>query len=212
MLTILRTLFWGTLALILAGFLHYTLPQKDVVRVVGTDIRRVDVGERPWFWARADTGQLALENRDVRFIRAVDADGAAYEYRNEDTGLGWPPYFKFNSDTLQTEAADAVGDWVVIRHYGWRNNFLSIYPNATSMRAASGPDEAAWSWTTIAIWVLVVAVLWAILSRWRRFKRARISPVLDDMDAAWDSRTAAWRERRAARRRAQAERGLDGGA
>lgn len=204
--TILRLLFWGTLGLLLAGFLHYTLPQKDVVRIVGTDIRRVDVGDRPWFWAQQDSGQQVVANRDVRFIRAVGADGDAREYRNEDTGLGWPPYLKFDSDTLQTEAADAVGDWVVIRHYGWRSNLLSIYPNATSMRAASGPEEAAVAWTAIVIWVLAGAVIWAIASRWRRFKRARISPVLDDMDAAWDARRTRARERRAARRRRKAER------
>ena len=69
-------------------------------------------------------------------------------YRNEDTGWGWPPFFKFDTANLQAEASNAMlqgeaenPQWMVIRHYGWRNEFLSIYPNALSLRVASGPEE-----------------------------------------------------------------------
>ncbi|PRY92714.1 uncharacterized protein DUF1523 [Hasllibacter halocynthiae] len=206
--TILRILFWGTLALILAGFLHYTLPQRDVVQIVGVDVRRTDVGARPLFWARPDTGQAALENRDVRFIRTVYPDGTTMEFRNEDTGLGWPPYLKFDSDELQTKATVAArGDeWVVVRHYGWRSNLFSIYPNALSIRPAAGPGDTPFPWTAAVVLILLGALFWAVATRWRRFKRARISPVLDDMDAAWDARRARMRERRARRAREKAER------
>ena len=44
-------------------------------------------------------------------------------YRNEDTGWGWPPYFKFDTKNLQTEAADLISSkeepqWVILTHYG----------------------------------------------------------------------------------------------
>ena len=59
------TVFW----VLVIAFLHYTLPQRDVARVVDTEVRRVDFGENSLFWAGADTGQESSSiNRDIRFI------------------------------------------------------------------------------------------------------------------------------------------------
>ena len=57
--------FWG----LVAAVLEYTLPQQDVVRIVKTEVRRVDFGENSIFWAQQDTGQEGAQttNRDVRF-------------------------------------------------------------------------------------------------------------------------------------------------
>ncbi len=67
-------------------------------------------------------------------------------YRNEDTGWGWPPYFKFDTTNLQAEAADlrstaAAPQWAIMTHYGWRNEFLSIFPNAIGIRAVDDPGR-----------------------------------------------------------------------
>ena len=62
------TLFWLTTFL----FLHYTLPQQDIARVVGVENRRIDFGENSIFWAGPDSGQDGTAvNRDVRFINTV---------------------------------------------------------------------------------------------------------------------------------------------
>ena len=42
--------------LLLFAFLHYTLPQHDIVRIVGTENRRVDIGDNSIFWSRAEVG------------------------------------------------------------------------------------------------------------------------------------------------------------
>jgi hypothetical protein len=60
----------------------------------------------------------------------VDEDGNTRVYRNEDTGFLWPPYFKFDSEDLQTEARTSprvptTPQWVSITHYGWRMNVFS---------------------------------------------------------------------------------------
>ena len=34
----------------------------------------------------------------------------------------------------------AAPEWYVITHYGWRNFYLSIFPNAISLRPVDGPD------------------------------------------------------------------------
>ena len=209
---IFKWLFWGTVWLCIAAFLHYTLPQHDTVRIVDTEIQRIDFGENSIFWAEPDSGAAATStNRDVRFIQAVRENGRPSVYRNEDTGAGWPPCFKFDSSNLQAEAANAVSttaapQWYVLKHYGWRNEFLTIFPNAVSVTPVSGPEVEATDWVAIVVWVIFLAIVWAIVVRWRRFKRSRIDPVLDDMDAAVDMRVEKvrrWREER--RREAKRE-------
>ena len=97
--------FWT----LVAGIFHYTLPQKDIVRITDTYAKRIDFGENSIFWASSDVGNAeAVVNRDVFFIQTRRANDSIMVYRNEDTGWGWPPYFKFDTSNLQAEAADLV--------------------------------------------------------------------------------------------------------
>ncbi|MBY6004068.1 DUF1523 family protein [Salipiger bermudensis] len=176
-------LFWA----LVAAFLHYTLPQHDIARITDTYEKRIDPGENSLFWSNAATGEsLNVTGRDVFFIQTRLNSDKVMVYRNEDTGWGWPPYFKFDTANLQAEAADlrstaAAPQWVVIRHYGWRNEFLSVYPNIVSLRPVDSPDVRIIPWLNIILLTLLVAVVWALYVRWRRFRQARIDPVLDDM-------------------------------
>jgi hypothetical protein len=174
-------LFW----LLVAAFLHYTLPQKDIVRVIDTYERRVDPGENSWAWAPPAVGyDGTIQSRDVFFIQTRRASGDVMDYRNEDTGWGWPPYFKFDTANLQAEAADlrSTSDnprWVVITHYGWRIEFISIFPNAVAIREVAGPDVRLIPWLNIVILVTLGALYWAIRVRWKRFWEDRVDPVLE---------------------------------
>ena len=174
---------WG-LAL---SFLHYTLPQHDVARVTDTYAKRVDFGENSLFWAHPDVGNAGnVANRDVFFIQTVLSNGRVMIYRNEDTGWGWPPYFKFDTSNLQAEAADLKSTaeapkWVAIRHYGWRNEFFSIFPNAVSIKRVAGPDVLVIPWFSIVILVILFATYWAIRVRWIRFRERRIDPFYDEL-------------------------------
>ena len=186
-------LFWS----IVAAFFHYTLPQHDIVRVTDTYSKRVDFGENSIFWSQADSGNDPnTTNRDVFFIQTRRAGDDVMVYRNEDTGWGWPPYFKFDTSNLQAEAADlkstaADPKWVVIKHYGWRNEFFTVFPNAISIRQVAGPDVTIIPWLNIFILTFFFAIVWAIWVRWRRFVRNRVDPVLEDVsdtfEAAGDS-------------------------
>lgn len=179
--------FWITFWVLVAAFFHYTLPQHDVARVTDTYEKRIDFGENSIFWASADVGNdAATVNRDVFFIQSKSPDNKVMVYRNEDTGWGWPPYFKFDTSNLQAEAGDLKStadapQWVVIKHYGWRNEFLSIFPNAVSVRAVDSSDVRIIPWLNIAILVVFFAVVWAIWVRWRRFRAKRIDPVMQEM-------------------------------
>ena len=181
--------FWTAVA----SILHYTLPQHDVARITDTEVRRIDPGENRWFWASADAGSDGtLANRDVFFISAVLSSGRVMVYRNEDTSWGWPPYFKFDTSNLQAAAADlrstsAAPQWVVLRHYGWRNEFFTIFPNAISVRAVDGPDQRIIPWINIIILTVLFAFFWAVYVRWRRFRMSRIDPVLEDVEEGFDA-------------------------
>ena len=139
----IRWTFWIVLLALIGGFLHYNLPQRDIVRIVGTETRRVDIGENSLFWSRAEVGMANSTSRDVFFIDAVFKNGSVTTYRNEDTGWGWPPYFKIDSYGLNARAKEltstsAAPVWVAVTHYGWRNQFFTIFPNAVSMRRVEG--------------------------------------------------------------------------
>jgi hypothetical protein len=176
--------FW----LFLGGLLHYVLPQYDIVRIVNTYEERQDLTD--WtriFWSSPDDQSANLAGRDVQFIQGVRANGKPIVYRNEDTGWGWPFYFKFDTANLYTEANDAIStkddpEWVSIMHYGWRNEFLSAFPNAISIKPVEGPDHRVINWFKIIFLTLLAALFWAIWVRWRRFRRARIDPVLEDIE------------------------------
>ena len=190
----LRTVKWSLLAVIailLFSFFHYTLPQHDVVRITRTFSQRMDLGENTWFFAAPDVGTTALTSRDIKFIETFRPNGRTMVYRNEDTGWGWPPYFKVNSFNLQAEAGDLVStanapQWVVIKHYGWRNEFFTIFPNAVSVRPVDSPDVRIIPWINIVILstlALVVLMGWRMLAQ---FRERAIDPVLDDMGDALD--------------------------
>ena len=77
----------------------------------------------------------------------------------------------------------------MIKHYGWRNEFLSIYPNAVKIWRVDGPDASVVPWFNILMLVLFAAVFWAIYVRLRRFWRARMTPVIHDIGTSVEAAT-----------------------
>lgn len=196
-----------TILTLVGSVLHYNLPQTDIVRIVGTDTRRIDFGENQFFWATPDVGTGAGTNRDVKFIEAVQPNGRVIVYRNEDTGWGWPPYFKLNSFNLQAEASNlistaAVPKWVAVKHYGWRNEFFTIFPNAVALREVEGPDVTFIPWVNMVIittLILLVVMAWKMIAQFRERvidpATDRVNETLDAVDArrrGLRSRVTAW--------------------
>lgn len=192
-MTYIRWTFRILILLLLGGILHYNLPQRDIVQIVGTYEERQDFGGfKDFFWKNTgDATSDAPITRDVQFIQTVRENGDPSVYRNQDTGLGWPPYFKFDTADLQTRAVDAVSSpdnptWVAVRHYGWRSTWLGggIFPNATSLKVVSGPDERLIPWFNIVFLVVLAIALITIWRLWRNFWARRVDPVLEDIDDA----------------------------
>lgn len=185
----------GILAVLIVGlFLHYTLPQRDIVRITDTSNRITQIGGNWIFYSIEDTGTGAETNttRDIRFIDAVYPDGDVMVYRNEDTGWFWPPYFKWDSATLQAEAANirstaAAPQWVAVTHYGWRIPLFSAFPNAVSITPVEGPDVTLIPWVNIILLAVLVFVIFMIRKMWLQFRERMVDPALADAGEAWDS-------------------------
>ena len=138
----MRKLKLGGLAVLLilvVALLHYTLPSSQVMRITDSESRFL--GE-----TGGDGGDgTAPVVRDVSLIYAETLGGAAKVFRNEDTGFGFPPYFKFNAETLAATAqaisssAEPADQYAMVTSYGWRIEFLSMFPNVTNLERAA-PD------------------------------------------------------------------------
>ena len=137
------------LATIIAASLYYYLPSTVMVQVVGTEVKRVE---------------KKIKSKKVSDIRYVIArrisDEKTLVFRNED--MAWPPYFKFDSSDLSGKAID----WsdknprpvVLLTYYGWRIPFLSMHPNATSLKQVD-PNYRHIPWLNIIVIGLLVIVL-----------------------------------------------------
>lgn len=184
---------WGfriVLVLTVGGMLHYTLPQRDIVRITGTYNRLTTVGENSFFYATPDAGTgESTVTRDIRFIEAVRPNGRVIVFRNEDTGWVWPPYFKYDSSNLQAEASNLKSPadapvWVAVTHYGWRIAWMSIYPNAVRLRVVDGPDTSLFPWVNIVILTALAFLLFMVRRMWLQFRERMIDPALEDMSDA----------------------------
>ncbi len=190
--------------LIVGLFLHYVLPQHDIVKVTSTEIMRTDFsGFNRIFYAQADSGTTEQPTRDLRLINTDkkktmllgfiqrDKTGVMV-YRNEDTGWIWPPYFKFDSSDLQAEAASAArGDsWAVLTHYGWRIRWASIYPNAIAVRLVDGPDVRIIPWFNIFFFGFLIVGIVFMRAMWNQFRERAVDPLLDSAEHRYDEASA----------------------
>lgn len=158
----------GVAALAVVLFFDCYLPSTVLVHVTGSDVKRMDTGQ--------DTASGQAITRDVRFIYAKGAESERdYVFRNEDTGWGWPPYFKFNSGDLAAKAnnikqtqPDAT---VLVTYYGWRITYFDLYPNMVNLEVVE-PGYAHIPIVKILILIVIIAavgygVYWF---RWGRYK------------------------------------------
>jgi len=138
--------------------LYYVLPRHDVVLITGVEVKRID----------AD-GVINAENpsdgptRDVYFINTEDPDTKkVVVYRNEDTGWGFPWYFKFDAADVQAKAQGYSRDaqqLSLIRSYGWRIQIFSVFPNITSVEPTDSRGEPFPVFNTLFFTVLTLITL-----------------------------------------------------
>lgn len=184
-----------TLAVLVYAFLDYALPSKHTVYITDTDSRLTYISpSNSIFYASDDTGTVENQQgqRDIRFINTIKPNGGVLVFRNEDTGWIWPPYFKYDSANLQAEASNLKSTqdnpkWVSVTSYGWRVAWMSIYPNAISVKPVSGPDDRPTNWGALIVLGVLMALLLLFWRMWAQFRQRTIDPAVKRVDDAWDS-------------------------
>ena len=72
----IRRVFRITVIVLIAGLLHYVLPQHDIAKITSTEVIRTDFSRlNRIFYAQADGGASELSTRDLRLINRFDYDG-----------------------------------------------------------------------------------------------------------------------------------------
>ncbi|WP_369991419.1 DUF1523 family protein [Pseudomonas xanthosomatis] len=161
--------------------LHHYLPRHEVVHVTGVEVKRMD----------AD-GVISAENpadgptRDVYFINTENPTTREVTvYRNEDTGWGFPWYFKFDSADVQARAQGYSRDpeqLALIRYYGWRFQILSMFPNITDIKAVNSLDEPFPLFNTLFFSILLILLV-SVALLVRRALGRRNRPMVADTPA-----------------------------
>ncbi len=78
-----------------------------------------------------------------------------------------------------------------MRHYGWRIPVVSMYPNALSIRPASGPDESPLPWFNIVFVTLLVLTVLIVRRVLIILFRRHVDPVIEEIDREIDERAGA---------------------
>ena len=147
-----RNLLVTIIALLAAAgpiaFLDYVLPHHAVLRIVGTEVKRVS----------PSIGQRTAGTLDVRYIYAEEIESKKPRvFRNEDTGFGFPWYFKFNSADVQAAAQSIANEHgtAAFTYYGWRIQIFSLFPNVIKIARA---EPGTWTipWFNLAFFCIVI--------------------------------------------------------
>ena len=113
--------------IVIGGVVNYAMPSYDETYVTGMEVRRMD-----------KDGVISKSNpvRAVYFLFTESEPNKVMVYRNEDTGWGLPPYFKFGSADIQAKAQAYANEKqrVQIKYYGWRINWMNEFRNIVSIK------------------------------------------------------------------------------
>lgn len=156
--------------LLLAGVLAFVLPRHAVVHVDGTDIRYRDgVVAAP-----GAAPSQPVTDKDIYYINTSNPGRTEVQvFRNQDTGFGFPWYFKFDSAEVQGRA-QLLGrngeQLALVTYYGWRIPVLKEFPNAVDIQAWNSLDEPlpVFNIVFLTLLILLPAGLAWKLRRWRQ--------------------------------------------
>lgn len=117
--------------IVIGGVVNYAMPSYDETYVTGMEVRRMDKDG-----VISKSNPADSEVRDVYFLFTESEPNKVMVYRNEDTGWGLPPYFKFGSADIQAKAQAYANEKqrVQIKYYGWRINWMNEFRNIVSIK------------------------------------------------------------------------------
>ena len=117
--------------IVIGGVVNYAMPSYDETYVTGMEVRRMDKDG-----VISKSNPADGEVRDVYFLFTESEPNKVMVYRNEDTGWGLPPYFKFGSADIQAKAQAYANEKqrVQIKHCECRIHWLNEFRNIVSIK------------------------------------------------------------------------------
>jgi len=76
--------------------------------------------------------------------------------------------------------------WAVVTHYGWRNIYVSSFPNAVNINPVAGPDVRIIPWFNIFFFVMLALLIFMLRRMWLQFRERALDPALEDVGEAWE--------------------------
>lgn len=139
-----------SLHIVLIGSVNYAMPSYETTQVTGLETRRMDKDG-----VISKSNPADGEVRDVFFIFTEHPTTKKVQvYRNEDTGWGLPPYFKFGSADIQAKAQAYANEkqLVEIKYYGWRINWMNEFRNIVSIKPVEAEGKPSHPWFSYALY------------------------------------------------------------
>lgn len=137
--------------------INYSTPAYKVGKITGAEVKRVDNSDN----VKDEYGSKTLLTRDVYYVYLQGDDGDPLVLRNEDTKLGFPMYFKFDSANEQAKIRGFQDNKsrVWVKYYGWRITILSVFPNLIESKETSDiePPLPILAFVMYALWFLLTA-------------------------------------------------------
>ncbi len=177
-----RRITGATLALLLTLYgavLCYALPRTIRARVYVPPCCTGEFAPRP-----------TIDASTVSFESPL---GEPLSFRNADTGWGFPPYGKFDSEEIERElgrlAEQRTGEPVWITYYGFWVPVVGLVPNIVALDAEGPPNacRAAVIFWALACGQVALAVVWAL-----RARRPRVRGPVSGQGAAPAPPGGAW--------------------
>ena len=81
-------------------------------------------------------------------------------------------------------------------HYGWRNEYVSAFPNAIAIHPVDSPNVTIIPWFNIFFFIFLMAAIVFIRAMWRQFRERSVDPLLDAAGHQYDEVQAEVSERR----------------
>ena len=167
-------ILFGLIATIyIFGFIliNYATPSSVIGVINGTEVKRIEKNETEI--SNDHKKSENIRSKDVYYIYGETKNKKTWVMRNEDTGFGFPPYFKFNSANIHAKAKSLEDSesLVSVTYYGWRSTIFSVFPNITSIKVT---DEKESEQNLIAIFIYSIWGLIGtyILIRYLRIKKS----------------------------------------
>lgn len=139
-----------SLHIVLIGAANYAMPSYETTMVTGMEVRRMDKDG-----VISKSNPADGEVRDVYFLFTEHPETKIVQvYRNEDTGWGLPPYFKFGSADIQAKAQAYANEkqMVEIKYYGWRINWLNEFRNIVSIKPLAEGETGSNPWFSYVLY------------------------------------------------------------